>query len=158
MTTENRPANVYYYGAGWAAAMADQCAAAQRSIHISALSMIPPTQNATGDWPELWRTWCAAARRGLSVHIYLPSATTIHAATRGNNTAGRVIVANDMHIHLIKGNKLLHAKTVVIDDISVWIGSGNFTAAAAHHNHEAYLQTAHQQIARQLIERWGAIS
>jgi len=151
-------AEIYYHGEGWAEHMAEQCALARKSIHISALSMLPPGQNATGDWPELWRAWCAAARRGVRVDIWLPSPTGIHPATKGNIGAGRAIVAAGLGIHFVQGNKLLHAKTVVIDAASVWIGSGNFTAAAAHHNYEAYLQARCPKIARQLIERWEGLA
>ena len=137
--------------------MAEQCALAQTTIHISALSMLPPTPNAIGDWPELWRAWCAAARRGVRVRIWLPAPMQNNAATRGNVNTGRIAVAAGIGINLLSGNRLLHAKTCVIDASSVWIGSGNFTAAAAHHNHEAYLRADCPAIARELIERWESL-
>jgi len=158
MNADIKCAEIYYHGAGWAEHMAECCALAQRSIHVSALSMLPPTQNASGDWPELWRAWCAAARRGVAVHIWLPAPSGIHPATKGNGGAGRAIVDAGMRIHFVQGNKLLHAKTAVIDESSVWIGSGNFTAAAAHHNYEAYIQATCPRIARQVIERWEALA
>lgn len=158
MNSEIESANIYYHGNGWAEHMAEACSMAQKTIHVSALSMLPPGPNATGDWPELWRAWCAAARRGVQVHIWLPSPTSIHPATKGNTGAGRQIIAAGMHIHYVQPPGLLHAKTCVIDAASVWIGSGNFTAAAAHHNHEAYLQARCPKIARQIIARWESLA
>jgi len=158
MTPEIKTAEIYYHGRGWADHMAEECSAARRSIHISALSMLPPGPNAHGDWPELWRSWCAATRRGVRVDIWLAAPTPIHAATRGNFGAGRAITEAGMYIHYVRGPQLLHAKTAVIDAASIWIGSGNFTAAAAHHNHEAYLSARCPSIAKQIIERWESLA
>ena len=153
MTIDHTPAHLTYHGSGWAAAMAACCAAAQRTIHISALSLLPPTQNAAGHWPELWRAWCAAARRGVAVHIWLPAPMTNAPATRGNFGAGRAITEAGMHVHYVIGNQLLHAKQTVVDEIIIWIGSGNFTSAAAHFNHEAYLSANCPHIGAQIVAR-----
>ena len=150
--------NVMYHGEGWAEAMGEACALAMDSIHVSALSILPPTSNASGDWPELWRAWCAASRRGVAVDIWLPSPNEKAPATLGNGTAGRAIVDSGMNVHFVQGTRLLHAKTCVIDAATVWIGSGNFTAAAAHHNYEAYLEAHSQVIAQCLIERWQGLA
>ena len=158
MNPEIQSAQLFYHGAGWAGAMAAECAAAQKSIHASALSMHTPTPNAAGDWPELYRAWCAAARRGVRVAIWLPAPTQIHPATKGNITAGRSASASGIEVHYIIGNRLLHAKTAVIDGTSIWVGSGNFTAAAAHFNHEAYLQAKCPHIAKQMIARWESLA
>jgi len=154
MSPEIKSANLYYHGEGWAEHMAAECEKALRSIHISALSMLPPTPHAQGSWPELWRAWCAAAKRGVRVDVWLPAASPIHPATKGNRGAGNTIQLSGMYIHHVTGNRLLHAKTCVIDEQQIWIGSGNFTAAAAHHNYEAYLRADCPEIARQIVARW----
>lgn len=158
MTIEIVDANLTYHGEGWALAMSKECAAAERTIHISALSMTPPTEHKTGHWQELWQAWCAAAKRGVNVHIWLPSPSEIYPATKGNIGAGRAIIEAGMHPHFVQGSRLLHAKTAIIDARTIWIGSGNFTAAAAHFNHEAYLRADCKKIAKQLIERWESIA
>lgn len=151
-------ANIYYHGEGWANHMAIECGNAQKTIHVSALSMHPPTPNGQGDWPELWRAWCIAAMRGVAVNIWLPAPSPIYPATKNNTGAGSKITLNGMHIHYVTGNRLLHAKTCVIDESSIWIGSGNFTAAAAHHNYEAYLRADCPAIARQIVNRWKSLA
>lgn len=158
MNTSSDTTNLTYHGAGWAKALAAECAQAARTIHISALSMLPPTPNASGHWPELWTEWCKAVARGIQVDVWLPAPTGIHPATKGNVGAGRRIQEAGMRLHYVTGNQLLHAKTCIIDARSVWIGSGNFTAAAAHHNYEAYLRADCDAIAHALIERWQSIA
>lgn len=158
MISHSEAANVTYHGAGWCAALAAECAAAQHSIHMSALSMHAPTPHAHGAWPDLWSALTAAAARGVAVHIWLSAPSTIHPATRGNITAGRAAAARGVVPHFVTGTNLLHAKTAVIDARAVWVGSGNFTSAAAHHNHEAYLRADCPRIAAELIHRWQSLA
>lgn len=153
MNSENQPAQINYFDVDWCGSMAAQCATAQRSIHMSALSMQAPRQDAIGTWPDLWRELCAAARRGVRVDIWLPAPSPIYPASKGNQATGQRIVDEKMHVHFVTGNRLLHAKACVIDTASCWIGSGNFTAAAAHFNHESYLQTVCPVIAGRIISR-----
>jgi len=150
--------NVTYHSTAWAAALTLASAAAKKSIHLSALSLLPPTPNATGTWPELWRTWCAAAQRGVTVDLWLPTPCHAHPATRANFRAGEACAKNGIKIHYVNPSKLLHAKTAVVDEQIAWIGSGNFTAAAAHHNHEAYIEVHSAKIAREIISRWKLLS
>lgn len=158
MSSIPNQANIEYHGESWAAALAADCTGAQSSILASALSLLPPTPNASGSWPELWRAWKAAAARGVRVAVWLPVPSPIHPATRGNFGAGRACTENQIEIHYIAGARLLHAKTCIIDARVVWIGSGNFTAAAAHHNHEAYLRADCAKIAHELASRWEALA
>lgn len=155
---EQPAANLEYHGAGWAAALRADCDLASRSLHLSALSMLPPGANASGPWPDLWRAWIAAAKRGVDVHLWLPAPMTHNPATRGNFGAGSACTEQGIFIHYATGNRLLHAKSCVVDAHIVWIGSGNFTAAAAHHNHEAYLRADSPKIAAELICRWEALN
>jgi len=149
---------ISYHGQGWAGALARSCAGARRSIYLSALSLHPPTPNAQGEWPELWRAWCAAVQRGVTVDMWLPAPSPVHPATARNSTAGRTASEAGITMHYVTGVKLLHAKSAVIDAAEIWIGSGNFTAAAAHHNHEAYLQAICPRIAHELISRWKSLA
>ena len=157
MSPKIESANLYYHGEGWAAAMADECQLAMASIHASALSFQPPRTQTDGDWPRLYQSWVDAAARGVQVCVWLPAASTTHPATHHNLTAARRMIADGIHARLVSGNQLLHAKTCVIDASSIWIGSGNFTAAAAHFNHEAYLRADCPAIAAELIARWEAL-
>lgn len=158
MISNSEAANVNYHGAGWCAALAAECAAAQHTIHMTALSMHAPTAHAHGAWPYLWSALANAVTRGVEVHIWLAAPSSIHPATRGNITAGRAAAAHGIHTHYVTGTNLLHAKTAVIDAHAVWIGSGNFTSAAAHHNHEAYLRADCPRIAAELIHRWQMLA
>lgn len=157
MITTTEPTNVRWHGHDWAPAMLTEVEAAQKSITLTAFSMYPPTPKANGAWPQLYHALEAAAARGLAVHVYLPAPTPIHPGTRANAGAGRALTGAGIAIHYVTGARLLHAKTVTIDDLAVWIGSGNFTAAAAHFNHEAFIRLDCAKFAQELQARWRAL-
>lgn len=158
MKIEARTNELHYHGDGWANDLWDDCANAKTSIHISALSLQPPTPRGRGHWPELWDAWKNAALRGVQIDFWMAEPTPVHPATGKNYSAGEALAQMGAHPHYVKMPRLLHAKTVCIDRAVIWIGSGNFTAAAAHHNHEAYLSAYCPTIAEQLIKRWESLA
>lgn len=149
---------IEYHGQDWAEGMLVDCEHAQRTIHISALSMHTPTIRSSGAWPELYKSWLAKSQQGVKIDIWLPQPSKTWPATLGNFSTGNKLAAAGLFPHFVKSNRLLHAKTCIIDAQIVWIGSGNFTAAAAHYNHEAYLRTYSPGIAEKLIDRWESLA
>lgn len=124
---------------GWAQAIARECEQARHSIGISAISMYPPLRRAETEFCALWDAWTEAARRGVAVTFYLPVAQQQHPATLRNRHAANIAHDAGMRTRFVPGPRLLHAKSVVIDLKSVWIGSGNMTSMAAGSNHEFYV-------------------
>ena len=157
MIKDQTSAPISLHGSDWAVAMSTDCEAAHHSILITALSMHAPTKNAMGNWPRLWRSWVAASQRGCSVQVILPAPCSAHAATLRNPLAGRALADVGITINYVSGPRLLHAKTCIIDTSIAWVGSGNFTAAAAHHNFEEYIRAESPQIAAELTSRWESI-
>lgn len=152
------PATVTLHLEHWAEAMRADVAAATASVSLSALSLQPPITRTPGAWPALWHALTAAADRGVRVRLYLPQPTNTHPATRFNDATCAKASAAGIRCHLIRGPRLLHCKSLVIDATVSWIGSGNFTAAACHHNIEAYLRAADPAIAAAIQTRWDALT
>lgn len=143
--------NITLHTTDWARAIADDIDASSSSIIMSALSLLPPTAAGSGPWPRLWRTLAAAAARHVPVAIYLPAPQLAHPATRANARAAHSAHRLGITIHLIRGPRLLHAKTAVIDARITYIGSGNFTAAACGPNHEFYARISCPELAAETI-------
>lgn len=138
----------------WAELQAHDCTAARQRITISALSCLPPKTKTPGAWPRLWAAWADAAGRGIKVTLYLPAPSAIHPASFQNGQTAIKAHAAGIKCHMIKGPRLLHCKSIAIDENICWIGSGNFTSAAAHHNLEAYTRTISAEMVEQLLKRW----
>jgi len=142
----------------WAEALTADIAAAHESITISALSMLPPRHITEAPLSRLWEALRAAAAREVEVTIYLAEPTAIHRATLQNGTTGLIAHRAGMTTHFVPQPQLLHAKTAIIDRLICWVGSGNFTAAAAHYNHELYCRFSNTEIAARIAARWAEIA
>jgi phosphatidylserine/phosphatidylglycerophosphate/cardiolipin synthase-like enzyme len=125
---------------GWAQRLAQDIAAATGSVSMSALSMLVPQPVATNAMAHLWRAMVDAADRGVIVDVYLAAPNSFAPASRCNIQAAEKLARSACRCHLVKGPRLLHANTAVIDNHVLWVGSGNLTAAAAGRNHESWLR------------------
>jgi phosphatidylserine/phosphatidylglycerophosphate/cardiolipin synthase-like enzyme len=106
-----------------------------------------PKRNTRSDWQELWDEWVRAVQRGVQVNLWLAAPQSNAAATKGNSGAGAAAVAAGIKLRYVRGNKLLHSKCAIVDMERVWIGSGNFTSAAACENFETYISVTSPNIA-----------
>lgn len=134
--------------------MAADIDAALHSICISSLSLHPPRASRASNIGMLWSSIEAAAERGVSLLFFLPQSSKAHPATAFNESAATRLHAIGAKVHTLNPARLLHAKTVSIDDSIAWVGSGNWTAAAAAHNREAYIRAASPRIATRLRNHW----
>lgn len=127
--------------AEWSKAIADALKTSESKITLTALSFLPPSQHKPDQFGLFYSAILAAAQRIKEVVIILPMPSQTHPATAQNGTAAKTLRAAGCTVWLHPAANLLHAKTCCIDHAEAWIGSGNFTAAAAHHNREAWMQT-----------------
>lgn len=138
----------------WADRMAADLDAAKTSVLITSLSMHPPRANSQNAISRLWGAMQAAAARGVMVDVVLAATSKSHPATAFNNAAAQTLYAAGCRAHAAPVGRLLHAKTACIDDAIIWIGSGNWTAAASEYNHEAYLRAESPELAARLRGQW----
>lgn len=141
---------VDFHSAGWADRIAADVDRASMLITLSALSFAIPRKPGLTGQPRLWAALCDAVERRVSVSIYIPAMTPSHPATAHNNSAAYIASRAGMSVIQVPMPRLLHAKTVQIDAEISWIGSGNFTTAAASHNFEAWIRTTDRATAAQL--------
>ena len=146
--------NITFLASTWAERMAEDVRNAQEQVIMTALSMQQARGSSHGHWHALWSALIAAPGRGVAVKVWLPQPHHAHPATLGNHTAAMTLAKAGVVCQLVKDSHLLHAKTCVIDEQIAYVGSGNFTAAACNHNHEAYLRVDCKRLARDVAARW----
>jgi phosphatidylserine/phosphatidylglycerophosphate/cardiolipin synthase-like enzyme len=134
----------------WSQALRRDIESAALCVSLSSLSMLPPTPRQAGAWPELWRALLAAPQRGVATTVVLPKPTSVHPATLQNYKAAVLLAAARVRVLWCPGPRLLHAKTCAVDKRIAWVGSGNFTQAAAAHNHEAWTRLEDPPLAAHL--------
>lgn len=137
----------------WIKKMHENVEASTQSIYISALSMQAPAHKSITPHSKYMRAIAAACARGVRVCVWLAKPRPDIPATHANTGARQWLMAQGIECRFCDDGKLLHAKTMVIDGLLLWIGSGNMTAAAAHHNHEAYLCVSDTSAARRWLDK-----
>jgi phosphatidylserine/phosphatidylglycerophosphate/cardiolipin synthase-like enzyme len=138
----------------WALPLVADIDAAQVSLLFTSLSLHPPRKMDDKPIARLWQAIEDAARRKVQIDFVLPQTSKSHPATAFNSSAAARLHACGAHPHAAPPARLLHAKTAIIDGSIVWVGSGNWTAAATAHNHEAYLRVCSPHLAAQLRNNW----
>lgn len=138
----------------WAAEITKDIEAAEGCIYITALSMHPPKRGIESIHSQLLLAAIEAVKRGVTVNIALPASSAHHPATAQNASTMQILSMYGIKCHAIPPTNLLHAKTVMVDNEVLWIGSGNWTAAAAHHNHEMYARVVSRACAGEYRHSW----
>lgn len=124
----------------WAQQLAADVAAARQTINVAVLSLLTPTPRMVGPWPHLWRQLLTAPGRGVRLRLAMPRPTRVHPATHWNAKSAEPLQAAGAQILWCDAPRLVHAKCWAIDSHILWIGSGNCTAAACHHNRECWVR------------------
>lgn len=138
----------------WASAMALDIAMARSSVLITSLSLQTAETCPGHPLGILWAAMHEAAQRGAAITFVLPQPARSHPATAYNIHAGYAMQSAGVRVIYAPAGNLLHAKTVTIDESIVWVGSGNWTKAAAAWNREAYLRCQSPQLAMRLSAHW----
>lgn len=138
----------------WAAPLAADIAAARSRVVISSLSLQPRKRESQHPITQLWSALQAASHAGARCTFILPSPSASHPATAFNLAAAADLQAIGVQTSFAPPANLLHAKTAIIDRCVVWVGSGNWTAAASAHNREAYIRCASAQMAASMAAHW----
>jgi phosphatidylserine/phosphatidylglycerophosphate/cardiolipin synthase-like enzyme len=134
----------------WSRAMLNDIREARHTITIAAHSFLVPIGTARTSWLDTWETLIQKSAAGIYVSIYLPAPLLSHPATLNNVHAATKAHRNQIRCTLLKPPNVLHAKFAIIDNHVTWIGSGNMTSAAHHHNREVWLRCDNTAIAAEL--------
>jgi cardiolipin synthase len=97
--------------------IATAIAGAHRSIDLSMYELSDPT---------IERDLVNRARDGVDVRVILNGA---YDGTSENSTAAAILRAGSVHVVWAPSNQIFHAKYLVVDDSTAYIGTGNFVTS-----------------------------
>ena len=100
---------------------------AQRSVHLTTGYFVPT--------PDLARALADAARRGVDVQVVVPGVSDSAAAVLAGRSHYAALLDAGVGIHE-RRDRVLHAKTAVIDGVWSAVGSSNLDWRSAVHNLE----------------------
>lgn len=141
----------------WAQVLTGAIKNAKQSIDIITFSMTPPRAASANDFTELWDSMVQASARGLVIVIHMPKPTRSHPATLGNLGAAQVAFKSGIETCFLSPVKMVHSKCAIIDRELIFIGSGNWTTAAATRNHETYCSFASKSSAEKMLADWRTL-
>ncbi len=118
---------------------------ARKSIYITVPYFIPTNR--------LSRVLQLAAHRGVDVKILLPENSNHTIADLGARTFFHSLLKMDVKIYLHRG-KMIHNKTVVIDDDWASVGTLNLDHVSLLHNFEANLVTHNNRFVEELVSNF----
>lgn len=116
-------------------------ASAETSVHLTNAYFVPD--------PQLLAALEAAARRGVSVSLILPSQTDSWLVFHAGRGYYEQLLRAGVKIHERRG-VILHSKTVLIDGVWATVGSTNLDWRSFLHNHELNAVVLGTEFGRQL--------
>lgn len=116
---------------------------AHRRIWMTMAYFAPPK--------PMMKALMAAAARGVDVHIILPGFTDSGPVFYASRHGYAQLLAQGVHLHEIR-DALLHAKTSIIDDELVVIGSANLDYRSFLHNNEVTAMVFSAPLTRRMKE------
>lgn len=119
----------------------DAIRSAEKSIYITTPYFVPTH--------KLMRVLRLATHRGVDVRLILPAASDFPIVDLGARTFFHHMLKTGIRIHLYKG-KMIHTKSIVIDDNWATVGTMNLDHISLLHNYEANIVTSNPAFTRDL--------
>lgn len=102
---------------------------------------------------KLARVLQLAAHRGVDVRIILPASSDFPTVDLGARTYFHHLLKIGVRIHLYK-NKMIHAKSIVIDGTWSTVGTMNLDHISLLYNYEANLVSSNKKFTEELVEQF----
>jgi cardiolipin synthase A/B len=119
---------------------------AQKSISITVPYFVPNHKMA--------RVLRLAAHRGVEVKIILPAASDYPIVDLGARTFFHQFLKAGIKFHLYQG-RMIHTKTIVIDDVWSTVGTLNLDHISLLYNYEANLISTNKSFAQDLLNQFN---
>lgn len=98
---------------------------------------------------RLLRTIKASSKRGVDIRIILPEKSDHQFVDLGARAFFKTLLKSGIKIYLYK-NKMIHSKSITIDDTWATVGSMNLDSASLLYNFEANIVTTNDKFAKEL--------
>ena len=128
--------------------------AAKKEVYIITYMMTPPDRKLVKEVRELYEELAAAREKGRDVRVLLnytepPSKVSIY-----NKASAAWLRAKGISCRHAKRNRTVHAKMVIIDGVTLVIGSHNWSERAMNRNVEASVKVKESKIVKEARERF----
>lgn len=114
--------------------------AAKKEIYVIAYSLAVPSQRRPGKEAMLYKELLEAKKRGLDCRVILNYTYPANKIVKQNIEAGKWLAYHGIECKFVSRNRTVHAKMIIIDGITLIIGSHNWSQRAVERNVEASME------------------
>ncbi len=136
---------------------ADLKQAIDGATRVIRLSVFIASDHWKGQQPgqiDVLEALCQAARRGLECRAVLAQISSKWSRETPNVGAAAALLDAGWYVRMHRGPRLLHEKTLVIDDRRCVVGSHNLSVSSIARNHEVSLLIESPELAAELRALW----
>lgn len=117
---------------------------ADSSVILTSLSFHTSRGSSISPYTTLFNALKRCSLANLQCEAFLSNPASKNQAAWRNLSSSLVLSTFGWRVHFPNAGKLLHAKSMLIDQKILYVGSGNFTHSAAHNNWECFIRTDSQ--------------
>ena len=128
--------------------------AAKREVFVIVYLMTVPSERKPGKESKLYEELLEAKRRGLDCRIILNYTVPVDKASRQNMAAGRWLSHYGIKCRIIARNRTVHAKMIIVDGVTLIMGSHNWSRRAIDRNVEASVKISDMGVVKRARENF----
>lgn len=131
--------------------------AAKKEIFIIAYLMGLPNEKSPGKEAILFKELLNAKKRGVDCRVILNFTYPANKIVKLNVEAGRWLKENKIECRYVARNRTVHAKMIIIDGVTLILGSHNWSRRAAERNVEASVEVRALPVVQEAREEFSRL-
>ena len=128
--------------------------AAKKEVFVIAYLMADPGKKKPGREELLYREVFKVIKRGVGCRVIINYARPESKMVKQNVGAVRYMTERGAKCKAVSRNRTVHAKMIIIDGVSLIMGSHNWTARAMERNIEASIQVGDKEVVKVAREKF----
>lgn len=132
--------------------------AAKKEVYIMAYLLAAPGMKKGGKIAELFGELLKAKNRGCDCRVIVNYTVPDNAISRQNKEAAKWLMFHGIKCRYVARNRTVHAKMIIIDGVTLIIGSHNWSQRAVERNVEASVEVREEPVLKEakgrFLELW----
>jgi len=133
--------------------------AAKKEVYIMAYLLAVPGMKKEGKIAGLFKELLEAKNRGCDCRVIVNYTVPDNKISRENKLAAKWLTYHGIKCRYVARNRTVHAKMIIIDGVTLIIGSHNWSQRAVERNVEASLEVREEPILKEargrFLELWN---
>lgn len=128
--------------------------AAKKEVYVVAYLMMTPGEKRAGKEVKLYKELMEAQLRGVDCKVLLNYTHPPNKIVKQNILAGRWMGLHGIECRFVARNRTVHAKMIIIDGVTLVVGSHNWSQRAVERNVEASVELKESGVVKEARENF----